>query len=136
MDILWTCNECIMYNPKSIIESITYYVHYGKTIIHYVCILQINNVLCCYIMFYVIYTGHYLPVTWMNWLWTRPESVWIHDGMFLSFLISFQWKLHGDDRCANPRNLFRPFHAPHPSKIPPNWRHTKKINKKINISKN
>jgi hypothetical protein len=21
-----------------------------------------------------------------------------------------------DDRCANPRNLFRPFHAPHPSK--------------------
>ena len=22
-----------------------------------------------------------------------------------------------DDRCANPRNLFRPFHAPHPSKI-------------------
>ncbi len=23
-----------------------------------------------------------------------------------------------DDRCANPRNLFRPFHAPYPSKIP------------------
>jgi hypothetical protein len=25
-----------------------------------------------------------------------------------------------DDRCANPRILFRSFHAPHPSKIPPN----------------
>ncbi len=25
--------------------------------------------------------------------------------------------LRSDDRCANPRNLFRPFHAPHPSKI-------------------
>jgi hypothetical protein len=22
-----------------------------------------------------------------------------------------------DDRCHNPRNLFRSFHAPHPSKI-------------------
>ena len=25
-----------------------------------------------------------------------------------------------DDRCANPRNLFRPFHAPHPLEIPLN----------------
>ena len=44
------------------------------------------------------------------------------------------WALHGhkyvkqrsedptynDDRCANPRNLFRPFHAPHPLEIPRN----------------
>ena len=25
--------------------------------------------------------------------------------------------IDGDDRCVNPRNLFWPFHAPHPSKI-------------------
>ncbi len=35
-----------------------------------------------------------------------------------------------DDTCANPRNLFRPFHAPHPLEIPLNWRYTKKCNKK------
>jgi hypothetical protein len=32
----------------------------------------------------------------------------------------FGTRLSNDDRCANPRIYFRSFHAPHPSKTPPN----------------
>ncbi len=35
-----------------------------------------------------------------------------------------------EDRCANPRIIFRSFHAPHPSKIPLNCTYTKKCKKK------
>jgi hypothetical protein len=40
-----------------------------------------------------------------------------------------------DDRCANPRNLFRPFHAPHPSKNAQIEYIYKNIIKNIYISK-
>ncbi len=41
-----------------------------------------------------------------------------------------------DDRCANPRILFRSFHAPHPSKNTKNWRYTKNVIKIYKIPLN